>query len=174
MSRKVISIYTLLAFIIFSISCYSTSTKKVRKAANWYGKEAKIFSVVKTTGEYIEFSKEKPGRISGNKITGTSIILSKKTSMERADIKKIRKHSDGRIFEVIDKEGKIYHVVGTAREEEDKFILFTTYASSESVSIPLSEVKSLKIKRINLLLTALVIALSPIGIFIGGALGFIE
>jgi len=167
MNKKIISVFTLLAFIVFSISCYSTGTKKVRKAANWHGKEGKILSVVKITGEYIEFAKENPGQISGNKIIGTSIILSKETSIERADIKKTRKHRDGSIFEVINKEGKIYQVVvGTAREEEDKFIFFTTYVSSESISIPLSEVKSLEIKRINLLLTTLALAFYPIGIWI--------
>ena len=62
-------------------------------------------------------------------------------------------HSDGSIFKVIDKDGKIYRVVGKAREEEDKFIFFTTYETSESVSIPLSEVKSLRIKKFNPILT---------------------
>ena len=170
MRKKVISLFTLLAFVLFSISCYPIATKEIKTSANWQGKKGKIFSVVKTSGEYIEFSKENPGRISGDNITGTAIILSKEIILERGAIKKVRKHRDGRIFEVIDKEGKIYHVVGLLKEESYKVIFFVPYESSELVSIPLSEVNSLEIKRLSPLWTAIVIAV-PIAIIV---IGFLE
>ncbi len=37
MNKKIISIFTLLAFVIFSISCYATSIKKLRTATDWHG-----------------------------------------------------------------------------------------------------------------------------------------
>ena len=166
MNKKIISIFTLLAFVIFSFSCSLTNTKKVRTAADWHWKKGKIFSVVKTSGEYIIFSKKNPGRIYSDNIIGAAIIMSKKVEIDQDNIKKTRKR-DGSIFEIINKEGKIYHVVGTVREEEGKFICFTTYETFELVSIPLSEVKSLEIKHLNFLLTALAIVV-PITVFIIG------
>ena len=167
MNKKIISIFTLLAFVIFSISCYPISTKQIKTSADWQGKKGKIFSLVKTSGEYIEFSRDNPGRISGDKITGTAIILSKEIIVERGAIKKVRKHRDGRIFEVTDNEGKIYHVVGLFKEESYKVIFFVPYESSKIVSIPLSEVKSLEIKRFSPLWTAIVIAIPIVVIVIG-------
>ena len=173
MSRKVISILTLLAFIIFSISCHtigarSYRTKEIRTNSDWQRKEFKkgeILWVIKKSGEYIEFSKENPGLIFQDKIVGNAIRMSKKVEIQRSDIKKIMKHSDGRIFEIINKEGKTYQAVGIAKEEDDRVTIFTAYESSEPVSIPLSEVKSLHIKMLDNLLTALGIV-GGIGIFI--------
>ena len=158
MNKKIISIFTSLAFIIFSISCYTSRTKEIRTEADWEGKKVKkvkILWVNKTSGEYIEFSKGNPGRIYEDKIVGTATIMSKKVEIDLTNIKKIRKHSDGSIFKVIDKDGKKYPVVGKAREEEDKFIFFTTYETFKSVFIPLSEVKSLRIKKFDPILTLL-------------------
>ncbi len=163
MSRKVISILTLLAFVIFSISCYTSGarsyrTKEIRTNSDWQGKEFKkgeILWVIKKSGEYIEFSKENPGLIFQDKIVGNAIRMSRKVEIERSEVKKISRHSDGRIFEIVNKEGKTYQAVGMAKEEDDRVIIFTAYESSESVSIPLSEVKSLHIKMLDKLLTAL-------------------
>jgi len=141
MNKKVISIFTLLAFVVFSLSCYTTRLKQLRTTADWEGKIVKILSVEKTSGEYIKFSKDNPGRIDRFKITGTATRISKKVEIYPDEVKEIRKHHDGSIFELINKEGEIFHVVGTVIEEEDKFIFFTTYETSESVSIPFSEVK---------------------------------
>ncbi len=71
MSRKIISLFTLLAFIIFSISCYTTSTKEVRTVVGWKGKRMKILGVVKFSGGHIEFHKDRPVRIYKDSIVGT-------------------------------------------------------------------------------------------------------
>ena len=78
MKRKIISLFTLFAFIVFSISCITTKTKNVRTVADWQGKKVKILAVDKTSGEHIEFSKKSLGRIYGDKIAGTAVLLSKK------------------------------------------------------------------------------------------------
>ena len=177
MNKKLISIFTLLAFIVFSISCSITRIKEVRTASDWKGKKGEILSLFKTSGEYIEFSKDNPGRIYGDNIIGTAIIMSKKVVIDGANIKKIRKHQDGTIFEIINKEGKIYHVVGTVRREEGKFICFIPYETFESVTIPLSEVKSVKVKNFNLFVSLLVVVGGVIGLYflafaISGGLSF--
>jgi len=157
MNRKIVNVFALLA-ISFSISCYTIRTEEIKTEADRQGikvKKGKIFSVVKTSGEYIEFSKGNPGRINEDKIEGIAVIMKKKVEIDLANIKKIIKHSNGSIIEVKNEEGKIYQVFGKVREEEGKFIFFTTYETFELVSIPLSEVKSLRIKKINPILTLL-------------------
>jgi hypothetical protein len=157
MSRKIISLFTSLAFIVFSVSCHAWKTKEIRTAADWQGKEAKILWVIKTSGEYIEFSEDNPGRIYGDKIAGTAVVLSKEVEITRdnINIKRLKiNNKKGMISEITYKDGKIYKVVpGEADltgKEEGRIIIFFTYETSESVIIPLSEVKSLKVKNIDI------------------------
>ena len=146
MSRKIVSLFTLIAFIVFSISCYMTKIKNVRTAADLRGKKGEILSLVKTSGEYIYFSKNSPGRIYGDKIAGTAFALNKKVEITRDNIKEVKRDKKGMISEITNKDGKRYEVIiGTAREEENKIIF--SYELYESVSIPLSEVKSAQVKK---------------------------
>jgi hypothetical protein len=160
MSRKIISLFTLLAFIVFSISCYSWKKKEIRTAADWKGKKRKILSVVKTSGEYIEFAKDEPGQIYGDKITGTAVVLSKEVEITRDNIKRLKRYKKGMFSEITHKNGKIYQVIaGTIRvvsaedyltgKEEERIIFFATYETSESVIISLSEVKYIQAKGIH-------------------------
>ena len=157
MSRKIISLFTLFAFIVFSISCYTTRIKEVKTAADLRGKKGIIKSLVKTSGEYIKFSRDSLGRINGDEISGTAVVLSKEVEIIRDNIKEFKKDKKGMISEIINKNGKIYHVVtGTTREvsiqydltgkKEERIIFFTTYETYESVTIPLSEVKSVRVE----------------------------
>jgi hypothetical protein len=121
MSRKIISLFTLLAFVIFSVSCYTTKTRRVNTSADWQGKKGKILWVIKTSGEYIEFSKDNPGRIIGDKIVGKAIILSKKIVIDRANIEENKRDKNGKILKITTKDGKMYTVIkGTEKEEKDK------------------------------------------------------
>jgi hypothetical protein len=150
MSRKIISLFTLLAFIVFSLSCYSWKKKEIKTAADWQRKKGKILWVIKTSGEYIEFSKDNPGRIIGDKIVGKAIILSKKVVIDRANIKRIKRDRNRYISKIISKDGKVYHVItGTVIKEKDKIIFTGGEGLYESVSIPLSEVKSVQVKRFD-------------------------
>jgi len=193
MSRKIISLFTLFAFIVFSVSCYTTRIKEVRTAADWKGKRGKILSLVKTSGEYIEFSKNSLGRIYEDKIAGTAVVLSKEIDISRDNIKEFKKDKKGMISEIKNKDEKIYHVVpGTAREvsiqsdltgkEEERIIFFTTYETSESIIIPLSEVKSVRveIKEFDVFKSAFVVggfiglAALYFGLILGGLAGRIQ
>ncbi len=142
MNKKIISLFTLLAFVIFSVSCYTTKTRRVNTSADWQGKKGKILWVIKTSGEYIEFSKDNPGRIIGDKIVGKAIILSKKVVIDRANIEENKRDQNGKILKITTKDGKMYTVIkGTEKEEKDKITFFARYESNELVLIPLSEVK---------------------------------
>ena len=174
MNRKIISLFTLLAFVIFSLSCYTTRLKEVRTVTDWQGKKAKIFSVNKTSGEYIEFSKDSPGRIYGDKITGTAIILGKEVKIDRANIKRIKRDRNRYISKIISKDGKVYHVItGTVIKEKDKIIFTGGEGLYESVSIPLSEVKSVRVKRFDPFTTLLAGAGVCALVFVVGSLGLV-
>jgi len=160
MSRKIISLFTLLAFIVFSVSCYTTRLKEIRTAADWKGKKGKIISLVKTSGEYIKFPKKTPGRIHGDKILGTAVLFIKKVEITKDIIKEVKRDKRGMISEITDKNGKTYHTVtGTLRavatkddltgKEEGRIIFIATYKTSELVIIPLSEVKSIQVESID-------------------------
>jgi len=193
MKRKIISLFTLFAFIVFSISCYTTRLREVSTEGDWKGKKGEILSLVKISGEYIEFSKNSLGRVYGDKIEGTAVVLSKEIDISQDNIKEFKKDKKGMISEIINKNGKIYHVVpGTIREVsiqsdltgkgEERIIFFTTYETSESIIIPLSEVKSIRveIKEFDVFKSLLVVggfiglAALFLGLTLGGLAGKIQ
>jgi hypothetical protein len=72
MSKKIISLFTLTAFVVFTFSCYSIQKKTIKTITSWKekGKEVKIVAVLKKSGERIEFPEGEPGKIVGEKIVG--------------------------------------------------------------------------------------------------------
>ena len=187
MRRKIISLFTLLSFIVFSISCITTKTKNVRTADDLRGKKGKIFSLVKTSGEHIEFSKRNLGRVYRDNIVGTAVVLSKKVEITQDNIKRIERDKRGMISEITHKNGKIYHVVnGTVRDvstkddltgkEEERIIFFTAYETSESVTILLSEVKSVKVKNFDFVRSLCLVGAIGLAFFIafGAAMSQID
>ena len=61
--KKFISIFTLVAFIVFSLSCYSTKNMRLDADAVEENGKTKILQVVLKSGGIIEFSKEQPGKV---------------------------------------------------------------------------------------------------------------
>ena len=73
MTKRIISLFTIGAFIIFSLSCYSTKNIRLDTDASKENGKIKILQVVTKSGEIIEFSKDQPGRIYDDSITGTAV-----------------------------------------------------------------------------------------------------
>lgn len=71
MGRKYISLFTLVAFMVFCVSCHVTHTRDIDVVAKWKGKKIKIIKVVKKSGEIIKFSKKNPAYVQNEKIVGT-------------------------------------------------------------------------------------------------------
>lgn len=172
MRKKIISLFTIVAFIIFSQSClrvYTTKKDRVTKAASWRGKKVKILGVMKTSGEYIEFPKKRSGKIENSSIIG---FIKKEVKIDRVDIKEIRRNIRGQIYEIITKEGKTYPEPGAIIDadcflEADNKIIFTFF---ESISIPLSEVELAWVKRVDPSLTFLAnvgVVVLVLGAFLG-------
>jgi hypothetical protein len=177
MSRKIISLFTLFAFIVFSISCSITRLKEVRTADDLRGKKGKIVSLAKTSGEHIKFSKNGRGRVYGDKIVGTIAVISKKVEITRDNIKTVKRDEKGKILEITHKNGNAYLVAyGSVKvvsikddltgKEEERIIFYTPpYETYETIAIPLSEVKSVKVKNFDFIVSVFVV-----GAVIGGLL----
>ena len=75
MFKKFVSIITLCAFVVFSMSCtlYKNQTKIIDDSDDWGEKDIQIIKLVKKSGEIIAFSEKQYGRIYWNGIIGTAI-----------------------------------------------------------------------------------------------------
>ena len=99
MSKRIISLFTIGAFIIFSLSCYSTKSMRLDVDAAKETDKIKILQVVTKSGETIEFSKEQPGRIYNDTITGTAVKAN--GELDKAYIKSIEKDKKGKILRMM-------------------------------------------------------------------------
>jgi hypothetical protein len=95
MSKKIIALFTMVAFIVFSLSCIATKNVRLDADAAQKVKKGGILRVVMTSGETIEFSKDQPGKIHNGSITGTAIRVT--GELEKAYIEAIEKNKKGKI-----------------------------------------------------------------------------
>jgi hypothetical protein len=73
MIKKIISLFTLTAFVVFTFSCYSIKKEKIETVVSNKGTNAEILALLKKSRERIEFPKGEPGRIFGDKIVGEAV-----------------------------------------------------------------------------------------------------
>ncbi len=75
MIKKIICLFTMTAFVVFTFSCYYAKQETIKTVTSWNekGKEVEIRAVLKKSGERIEFSRGKPGKIIGDKIVGVVV-----------------------------------------------------------------------------------------------------
>jgi len=144
MFKKIMCLVTSVAFFIFSLSCnkYTTKVKSAEKTAGWKKEKIKVIRILKTSGEKIEFSNGNTG-----KIVNDSLIINMKKEIEilRANIANIKRNNKGKIYEVRTKDSKKYQVIDTVPGTDTKRIILV----NEKISIPLSEVELIWVKRVN-------------------------
>ncbi len=156
MKKKFVSVVTLFAFFIFTISCavYQVNEIAPEKAEAYSkaGKKVRIIGVVTISGERIDFPKESPGTILGDKIVGTGSPVAKKTwtKLEKSNIKLTRTDAKGRVEELTTKDGNIYKVEKDSYSQVGDKVMFTSLTLLSRISIPLSEVELVAIKRVDL------------------------
>ena len=173
MSKRVAALFTLAAFVIFSTSCTMWKTREINTTADYPRENRKILSVVKASGELVEFSKSNPGRLIGNVIIGEATVVVEKSSEIVGPFPSIKKDGHGRIFEVTDSSGRVHSVQEVLKEETNKLTVQTRYSTSGGVSIPLSEVKLVRFKTTNGVMTALAVAGGIAGVWLGLAAYYI-
>lgn len=140
MNRKIITLFTLVAFIIFSLSCHSIKKKRIETVARKGEKTIAIYGIVKTSGEIVKFPKVRLGRIHKETILVWP-IKSKRIEINRADAESIIRE-EGDITRITTKDGEA-HYGFVIREEEDKIVL-NTYEL-----IPFSEIKQVLVKKFD-------------------------
>jgi len=164
MNKKLVSLFSMVTFIIFSLSCYTMKKEKIETVAVKKREKIAILGVVKKSGDIIEFAKKNPGRIYEDSIIGTTERLTKDVAIDRANIKGINRDEKGKILGLTTKDGEMFNVLnGSLREEIDKFVFIAIYVSHESISIPLSDVKTIKFEEFNYFAT-LIPVISVIGL----------
>lgn len=138
MKRKITSVLTLVAFLVFTMSCVYHRIEKIDARAASYSekKNMKIVGVQTIEQKYFDFSEDDPATFSGVTIEGKTI---KNTELEinRSEIENLLKSRRGKSTEIKTKDGKTYEV-HSYRETEDKIIVTKMY---EWISIPFSQVE---------------------------------
>ena len=148
--KKFISLFTIVALIVFTISCSTINHREVKTVADWGGKDIKVFKVVKISGETVEFPKKQPGKIHKDNIIGLSEKVTQVKEIDRMNIRSINRDQNGNILEVTTEEGKMFQVAkGSAIEGEKKVTCTVILESFKSVTIPLSDVKTIEAEEIE-------------------------
>ena len=137
MSKKIISLFTLVTFIVFSISCITTyETRKISMAPDGLERSnLQILGVQTTSGKYIEFLRSLPIDIYQNSIKGY-----KREVVDQANVNNIIR-KDGEIYKIETKDGKRLNFSYKKVLYSEKKEIEVKYFCEESISIPLSEVE---------------------------------
>lgn len=164
MFKKATSLLTLAAVVLASVSCTTMTTKPVVTPSDLPGKAAMIQSVIMTSGEHVEFSPSDPGRVRGDVIVGTAAVRYKAPVEIQGPFSSIKRRPDGSVYEITDGTGRVHPVVGVAKEGETAWTILVNDRTARPVSIPLTDVRQIRFRKINAFLTALTIA-SVAGLF---------
>jgi len=141
--KKVIAIFMIFSFLIYTISCYSyknltTHEEYIKYSSN---ENLKVLSLQTNQGEEIEFNEKKPGIISSAHVIGLPIIhipFGERDSLEF--------HEKPNKLVYVWNNGLRYEIVNT---DSISLICYSLY----NKQIPLSDIKQLSIKQINIIKT---------------------
>lgn len=148
MSRKLIALFILAAFVFFDASCVSLSGRGGSGSAGALSPyelgpkapEAKIVHVVLKNGQNIAFPPKLPGRVSpgGDAIVG---MANQMREFAENDIKRTSKDDDGKIFEIETNDGQVYKILSSKRSEGRTF-----YSVYGPITIPFSDIHQVWLK----------------------------
>jgi hypothetical protein len=172
MKKKTVSIFTLLFFVFFCVSCTSTKKLKIEKETDLPKESAAILGVQKKSGEYIEFVKAGRGRIEGGFIQG--LIDNKFLELNRADFKYTEQHWENGIKKysmIKTNDGKTYKVLA-AEEKENSIRFHIQLISPELISVPHAEVELLWTIK-DAPLKTLVVVLGGAALVVGAGMGLV-
>ena len=170
MKHKVVAIFILMSFGVFSVSCDSIKPIDPRLLPSRNADHLKIRKVEKSSGETVEFSAREPARFVGGSITGTGTITRALESIEisNANIRRtaFAFRNEDKFYSVETQDGKIYNVVNKIVEKGDQSILYVIHDVSNGITAPikiaLSEVKTVWTKQIDGGKTILAIIFIPL------------
>ena len=143
---------------LLSASCMTWRTKDVMTAADWPREGQKVLSVVKASGEYVRFSRSNPGLAHGGVIYGLTAAFVEEPLEVEGPFRSVKKRSDGAVYEVTDRTGRVYPVREVLRAEGDKLTILENRQVPAAVSVPFEEARLIRVKGTNMPLTLLAIA----------------
>jgi hypothetical protein len=143
----------LATLLIVSVSCMSVRTKAIISPADYVSYKPRIVGVVTASGEDYVFSASAPARLWGGNIVGTATAVGGGRVELAGPFRSVMKRSDGTIYQVTDSSGRVHAVRQVVQEGPDKLVFIAVSSDSRQVSIPFSEVRLLRYKKTNALLT---------------------
>ena len=170
MNKRAFLLTFLLIGPVLFVSCmvHKINQEKLGAIERWRNSGATIYAVQKTSGEHIEFSKKRPAHIKEDHVVGSVL---EETLIERSKLKGVTVDSKGKLLEITPQDGKTYQVV-YGKIEGDKVRYVTNSSPMHTVSIPLSEIELVWVKRINTIatLTTNLVIVSAVALL--GVVGF--
>ncbi|HSA95234.1 MAG TPA: hypothetical protein VLJ16_04235 [Acidobacteriota bacterium] len=138
----------LAAWVSVSAACFSWRMKDVQTLSGPLPESTEILSVVKISGEVVNFSKSNPGRLRGYTVVG----VGKDPEMKPVELTgpfNIMKDAKERVYEVSDGKGQVYAVTRVLSQSADRMSVLASVWTP--VSIPLAEVRQVQVKKSNAL-----------------------
>lgn len=168
MRKNCASLLALATVVVYSSACITWSKKDVKTLAEPPAENTPILSVVKASGEVVQFSKADPGRVHGYTIVGTARDpLVKQVDIE-GPFSLIKMGSGQRITGVTDGKGQAYAVEKVLSRDGNRMTILAS--ERESVSIPLADASVIEVQRHNALtITAVVLG----GLVVVPTLGYL-
>ena len=157
MPRQAVAVFTAIVFVVFSSSCMTWRNKEIRTSADYPAQQTRVLTVVKRSGEVIEFSRTAPARIVGNQVVGTTSAIAEREVGIEGPFPLIKRLSDGTVTEVTDAKGRVWSVHRVLKEEPNRMTIRVVDNVIEPVAIPLSEIRQITNRKTDVGLTILAV-----------------
>ncbi len=140
MTRRMVSLFLLPAFCIFSMSCASTQVKPPSDLAKATARTA-VLSVIKISGENVEFRKGEPGRVDrkAGAVVGSTV---QSFDVPAADIDNLVRDNKGKVVRFSKKDGSSYSVATYVQEGDVVHV-----GAYVPVTIPFADIQQFWVKK---------------------------
>ena len=166
MSKKGAALLTLLSFGVFSTACMTWSSRAIRSEGDYPSPGSRVVRVVKVNGEVVEFARRCLGRLLTDRVEGWALVSVEQTAEVRGPFQSIKGRADGTVSEVTDANGQVHDVVSVEKYEPGLMVIQERRSEKKVVSIPLSEVRLIKYRTVNVITTLMAVAA-------GAAVGYV-
>ncbi len=136
-------------------TCVTWNNKDVKTLTDALPEDKAVLSLVKNDGQVVEFSKTNPGRVRGYTVVGVARNAEMREIEIAGPFSSIQQDEKGRVSAVTDGTEKNWVVGAVIKVGEDRMTILGT--ESNQLTIPLSEVSSLRIRQDNALLIAAIL-----------------
>ena len=166
MFKKGATFFTILSFIVFSSACVYWPTKAIRNEGDYPAPGRKVARVIKANGEVVDFTGPGHGLVLIDKVQGPALVSIEQTVELKRPLGLVKKRADGTVSEITDARGWVHYVLAIEKDGPDSLVIKERRTETQVVSIPLSEVRLIKYRKTNMIMTAMAIAaLTAAGLF---------